>query len=693
MRKRLLLFVVAALVWSVSARVNAQERISLQKVEFSIYDGWGVDAKKTGTITPAWLMGVPSNCPYGDSYVNNGADLSAFSKMYVTVSPESEGLRIMMNRKVQEGQCADTEEASNLISIPSHAWCTQKYCTIEGNTYIIDLAQILKDQGFVRLHAIKGASINTTATIESIELELAVNFTEEELEFILESKRQELLAYADSIGELGYTALKDELQTLIGDGSSVENTLEAKRAEYVRLNCMNTFGKEVFGLSQLVADGESLIAQKKLVSLSEAIAAAKTVVENKTTATSDNFVKAYGELTTACQTWHVRFDDINQWYLNYMVRIDDFDVYLDMNSKMASIYRYYGKSAKLEIPETLSYNGEDYSVVGVGGRVNDYNYQAICDSLVSVKLPETLRFIGRYAFNGNTALDSLVVPEYVTWIGQSAFSGTSLNELHVKATVPPVCEGDLSPIYIVYVPEGCGNAYWDSDYWKDCAIVPGAGINLFITLQEPGTLGELILQQTEYLRNVNSLKIAGNVNETDMQIIGRLQGLISVDMSELTITSLPGRLFEGRKALTSVKLPATLESIGQYAFSECAHLYSIELPETLKSIEWYAFNNSSIASIDLPEGLNYLGQHAFQNCDNLEEITIPSGVKTIESSTFSSCYRLKKVVCHEGLERINNGAFGYCQQLESVTLPSTLKQCDHAFDYCNNMKQIICYAM
>ena len=153
--------------------MNAQERVSLQDVEFYSYDGWGPDAKKLDLATPEWIMNAPSGCPYGDTSVNNGADLSAFSKMFITVSPESEGMRIMMNRKIQEGQCADTEEASNLISIPSHAWCTQKYCKQEGLTYIIDLAQILKDQGFVRLHAIKGASWNTTATIESIELERA----------------------------------------------------------------------------------------------------------------------------------------------------------------------------------------------------------------------------------------------------------------------------------------------------------------------------------------------------------------------------------------------------------------------------------------------------------------------------------------------------------------------------------------
>lgn len=167
------MFLTLALSFVGVMGMNAQERISLQEVEFYSYDGWGPDAKKLEAVTPAWEMGVPSGLPYGDTSVNNGADLSAFSKMFVTVSPDNAGMRIMMNRKIQEGQCQDTEEASNLISIPSHAWCTQKYCTQEGLTYIIDLAQILKDQGFVRLHAIKGATWDGQATIESVELERA----------------------------------------------------------------------------------------------------------------------------------------------------------------------------------------------------------------------------------------------------------------------------------------------------------------------------------------------------------------------------------------------------------------------------------------------------------------------------------------------------------------------------------------
>lgn len=149
---------------------NISNRISLQDVKFNLYEGWGIDAVKGEKVSPVWEMGVESNTPYGDGFVNNGADLSEYSKLYVTVNPFAETPRIMLNRMIEEGQCADTQEESNLISIPSHEWCTSKYSTQIGNTYIVDLQAILDDYGFVRLHAVKGPGLTSATIVESIEV-------------------------------------------------------------------------------------------------------------------------------------------------------------------------------------------------------------------------------------------------------------------------------------------------------------------------------------------------------------------------------------------------------------------------------------------------------------------------------------------------------------------------------------------
>ena len=58
-------------------------------------------------------------------------------------------------------------------------------------------------------------------------------------------------------------------------------------------------------------------------------------------------------------------------------------------------------------------------------------------------------------------------------------------------------------------------------------------------------------------------------------------------------------------SLTSITLPTSLTSIGEYAFFHC----------------------SSLTSITLPASLTSLGYGAFSGCSNLPSITIPRNCK------------------------------------------------------------------
>ena len=168
MRKSFRMFFALALVMLGVVSVNAQERISLQEVGFHTWDGWDGNAAKTGDAGCAWEIGVSTGLPYGDPSVNNYADLTLYSKLYVTVTEGSP--RVLFNRLKEEGQGGDTFEDSYLVDIPNRGWCTQKYQTIVDNVYIYDLKAIAKDYGFVHLHAIKGANW-ANVTVESLELE------------------------------------------------------------------------------------------------------------------------------------------------------------------------------------------------------------------------------------------------------------------------------------------------------------------------------------------------------------------------------------------------------------------------------------------------------------------------------------------------------------------------------------------
>ena len=87
-------------------------------------------------------------------------------------------------------------------------------------------------------------------------------------------------------------------------------------------------------------------------------------------------------------------------------------------------------------------------VIGEGvTRVGDYTFMND-RKVTSIRLPSTLRSIGKYAFSMNTA-ESLTLPEGLQEIGPRAFAGGKMTEIVVPASVKKLGEGAF---------EGCESA-------------------------------------------------------------------------------------------------------------------------------------------------------------------------------------------------------------------------------------------
>ncbi len=83
-------------------------------------------------------------------------------------------------------------------------------------------------------------------------------------------------------------------------------------------------------------------------------------------------------------------------------------------------------------------------------------------------------------------------------------------------------------------------------------------------------------------------------------------------IQEIPVKAIGAGVF-GRKNLTSVQLPGTLEEIGQNAFFNNP-ISDIVFPESLRSIGDRAFaNNTALTQITFAEGLEKIGPRAFQN--------------------------------------------------------------------------------
>ena len=97
-----------------------------------------------------------------------------------------------------------------------------------------------------------------------------------------------------------------------------------------------------------------------------------------------------------------------------------------------------------------------------------------CYSLKSITIGNSVTSIGKEAFAGCKALTSLTIPNSVTSIGNSAFKGCSgIKEIYSWNPTPPQAYSNSSFENMniqhakLFVPEGAGDAYKYSPYWRE----------------------------------------------------------------------------------------------------------------------------------------------------------------------------------------------------------------------------------
>ncbi|MDE7377289.1 MAG: leucine-rich repeat domain-containing protein, partial [Muribaculaceae bacterium] len=102
-------------------------------------------------------------------------------------------------------------------------------------------------------------------------------------------------------------------------------------------------------------------------------------------------------------------------------------------------------------------------------------------------------------------------------------------------------------------------------------------------------------------------------------------------------------------------------AIGECSFKNCNGLTSVTIPSSVKSIGDYAFYGCSLSSIDIPDATTSIGNFTFCGCRELASVTIPTSVTSIGEHTFAGCVRLTSVIIPNSVVHIGNGAFFDCR--------------------------------
>ena len=140
-------------------------------------------------------------------------------------------------------------------------------------------------------------------------------------------------------------------------------------------------------------------------------------------------------------------------------------------------------------------------------------------------------------------------------------------------------------------------------------------------------------------------------------------------------------------AVSIYELPRFLETIERNSMAN-VDIKSNRLPENLKSILNSGLKNQRWDSVEFPASLHSIGAFAFENCNNLEEVTLPEGLQYLDCA-FINCINLRKASVPSTIEQLLGYTFHGCVKLEEVELnPGLVEIGPEDFTECNNLKSL-----
>ena len=220
------------------------------------------------------------------------------------------------------------------------------------------------------------------------------------------------------------------------------------------------------------------------------------------------------------------------------------------------------------------------------------------------------------------------------------------------------------------------------------------------------TIGEEMFYQSK----LKTVVIPANATTIGNSAFEQCASLISIDIPA-NVETIGTAVFLGCSSLTTVTFEkgSQLKTIGggsSYygAFSYCTALTSIEIPASVETIGASAFKGcSSLATVTFENGsqLKTIGggsysSGAFSDCTALTSIEIPASVETIEAAAFKGCSSLATVTFENGsqLKTIGGGssyygAFSDCTALTSIEIPASVETIEaSAFKGCSSLATV-----
>ena len=350
------------------------------------------------------------------------------------------------------------------------------------------------------------------------------------------------------------------------------------------------------------------------------------------------------------------------------------------------------EGTKLEVPQSIEVDGTTYTVTALADNCLNVTDKS-CPLLASVTLPTTVKYIGKYAFRGQSKLTSVSFPD-VDVIHTSAFYGcSSLTEALLGMTTTVVDKEGETYLYmfsddVPLTKLTLSRAKTDKGIHDNASTV-GVFIN-FAVLKQLKELHLPELTQLKYQGNFYGAKALEvfdapkleNVKTStfdkctslkrlilpSVKIIesGAFDGLTSLVYLECpSCTTVNANIIDSSSSSVDTLKFQSLENVANFAFMTCTKATTLDFPKA-KTIGQNNFAGfSSLTSVYMPEVLT-VSINAFQYCTALETVDMPKVTEL--DAAFQSCTQLK-TVSMPNLTKMDGGAFSYSSSLTELHLP------------------------
>ena len=173
----------------------------------------------------------------------------------------------------------------------------------------------------------------------------------------------------------------------------------------------------------------------------------------------------------------------------------------------------------------------------------------------------------------------------------------------------------------------------------------------------------------DYIGFIQKIVIAEGVTSVGDNTFSWCQKVTSVTLPN-SIKSI-GEFAFANTGLKSITIPGSVSAIGEGAFSGCSLLTGVTLLNGVETVGEGAFYNTALTSIVFPSSIYFIDRYAFAGINSLTNITFLGDVKTIGERAFKDT-RISSIVIPESVVSLGASSFENCINLTNLTIDKDL---------------------